>query len=1042
MNHLLKLLNLRRHEVPRLLHAAAVFLLANVADGIVKSVAAAVFNSRAGVDQLPLMYTAIALFFSLNMVLLSVLSARVSRQRLLFGLMAGLAAVLVFNVWMLWREFQQGQSPLGEAFYPWLFISSELVRSLAGFQVWVMAGGICYTSRAKVFFPLFAASATIGDISGGFLVRLLGPLLQSWQLYALAALDLGVIVALMGPLVRRYFVFSRQGEEGGEGATLGENLRYFGRSRYLKALFVLSIAILALYTAIHYAFNVAAAAHYPTEAQTTGFFGLFYGATGIGTLVVTTFLLRLVLRWVGAGNVYTWVCGGYLLVALALSATFGGRGLFPELWTIFAFNLVNFLLLDSVVAPTYQVLIKLVPQRHSDGARMIMEGGFMLVGGLVGAGLSALHAQQILTLEQMFLALAALSAAMVVGGWYLKRGYTEVLIRAVREQDIAVDDANALESMRQLIAGSGEFARSLLQHRDDHVRQLGIEIIKKSPGPAAAAACLPLIDHENPRIRRAALEALGPSGAEEEGLNRILPRLGDEDAEVRQSAARALALRVGTTALVLRRQEVIGAVSPRLDQEADNAAVQAELCVVLEGLEDEGSAVRRRQLVQQLLDSEDVNQIDAGIRAAQQMPQSYPQVRAHLRHPHPAVREAAIRSLAERGGTPEEFIAVLADPDPDVVEAAVEALGRIAGDRQRQELVAALPGLQLKAWEGLLAALISMDDPALEPGLMASCRARLMEANRQLAAIQLLQPRAEVPAVGLMVDQLRLQIQLVQNGVIRLLGVLSDTGVVSDLLERLGGSDQEGRDQAVELLENIGDPALLKLLLPLVEADQEEYQPPEGGVVLEEVLAELLVAPDPWTQMAAVWTAASLDRSRLLDQLNESGKALAPQAGELVEQLFVQRGESAMSGADQPLTTMDKIAFLKGSSLFAALPLEELYHIALSMQEESVHQGAVVIKEGTRGDKMYIVVSGSLEVRKAAAGPQGPPIAVLAEKQVFGDMALLDDEPRSASVVAVSEVHLLSLQRRDLERILRRYSSIAFTMMRILSRRLREQMAA
>lgn len=146
-----------------------------------------------------------------------------------------------------------------------------------------------------------------------------------------------------------------------------------------------------------------------------------------------------------------------------------------------------------------------------------------------------------------------------------------------------------------------------------------------------------------------------------------------------------------------------------------------------------------------------------------------------------------------------------------------------------------------------------------------------------------------------------------------------------------------------------------------------------------------------------------------------------------------------MSAVDQPLTIMDKIAFLKGSSLFAALPLEELHHVALSMQEESVRPGAVVIEEGTRGDKMYIVVSGGLEVRKAGSEA---PIAALAEKQVFGDMALLDDEPRSASVVAVSEVHLLSLQRRDLERILRRYSSIAFSMMRLLSRRLRESMAS
>ena len=57
MNKFIRLFNLRRNELPRLLHAASIFLLVAVNDGIVKSVAAAVFNIRAGVDQLPLMYT-------------------------------------------------------------------------------------------------------------------------------------------------------------------------------------------------------------------------------------------------------------------------------------------------------------------------------------------------------------------------------------------------------------------------------------------------------------------------------------------------------------------------------------------------------------------------------------------------------------------------------------------------------------------------------------------------------------------------------------------------------------------------------------------------------------------------------------------------------------------------------------------------------------------------------------------------------------------------------------------------------------------------
>ena len=202
---------------------------------------------------------------------------------------------------------------------------------------------------------------------------------------------------------------------------------------------------------------------------------------------------------------------------------------------------------------------------------------------------------------------------------------------------------------------------------------------------------------------------------------------------------------------------------------------------------------------------------------------------------------------------------------------------------------------------------------------------------------------------------------------------------------------------------------------------------------LDEVLDYLLHSTNVWTEMATIWAAYSLKLEGLVDAVVGE---LAVEASEIVEEIKSKRGDGAMA-EDQPLTTMEKITFLKESPFFAALPLEELYHIALSMEEEGAREGTPVIKEGTMGDKMYIVVSGELEVKKEG----GPRFAVVGESQVFGEQALLDEEPRSASVVALGEVHLLSLQRSSLERILRRYSSIAFNMMRILSQRLREAQA-
>ena len=613
--------------MPRLVHAASIFILVSVNDGIVKSVAAAVFNVRVGVDHLPVMYSWIAVLFALGMAVLSWLTAKVARQRLLFCLLGFVTVLLLVNSLILHRQSAAGWELQGTGFYPFLFVSSELARSMVGFHIWIVAGGICYTSRAKVLFPLLAASAILGDITGGFAVRLLGARLEAYALYGLAVANMFLIILLLRPLVRRYFV-SQQEDQGEAAATIGENLRYLGQSVYLKLLFVLSIATFAIYTAIHYGFNVVVRQHYSSESEITSFFGLFYGTTGVATLIFSTFMLRLVLRWLGTGNVYMWVCAVYAVISIALYSGFSGILPLSAIAAIFAFNLVNYLLLDSVIAPTYQVLIKMVPSRNSDGTRMIMEGGFMLLGGLVGAGVTLLHARAYLTLDQLFLVLTLIGGLMLVAGGYLKHSYTDVLVRAVREQDIDVDDEHAMQALGQVLSSAPEVPRDLLVHNNDGVRQMGIEILRKNPGSAAETVCLPLVEHENPRIRSAALEALNPHGGASGMIDAVIPRIDDDDPEVRLSSARALSRLLGSaqngtgTQLPIEeaaQRRIIDSVLPRIAADDDAATVQAEFLTILDRLHHTPSAHQRDSKLRGLLGSEATEALIAGIETAGSM---------------------------------------------------------------------------------------------------------------------------------------------------------------------------------------------------------------------------------------------------------------------------------------------------------------------------------------------------------------------------------------------------------------------------------------
>ncbi|MHB8874769.1 MAG: cyclic nucleotide-binding domain-containing protein [Myxococcaceae bacterium] len=133
------------------------------------------------------------------------------------------------------------------------------------------------------------------------------------------------------------------------------------------------------------------------------------------------------------------------------------------------------------------------------------------------------------------------------------------------------------------------------------------------------------------------------------------------------------------------------------------------------------------------------------------------------------------------------------------------------------------------------------------------------------------------------------------------------------------------------------------------------------------------------------------------------------------------------------ITTVEKVLFLKSIDLFSQIPGEDLAQVALISTEESREVGEEIFAEGEAGDALYLVLDGKVRVHK-----QDRVIAELAERECFGEMAILDAAPRSATVTAVSDTNLLKISREDFEEILSEKPEIALGIIRVLSRRLRD----
>jgi len=107
------------------------------------------------------------------------------------------------------------------------------------------------------------------------------------------------------------------------------------------------------------------------------------------------------------------------------------------------------------------------------------------------------------------------------------------------------------------------------------------------------------------------------------------------------------------------------------------------------------------------------------------------------------------------------------------------------------------------------------------------------------------------------------------------------------------------------------------------------------------------------------------------------------------------------------------------------------------VRERSYPKGSVILFEADQGDALYLVAAGQVKVVLIGEDGREVILSVLGEGSFFGEMALIDDEPRSAHVIAMEDSNLLMLRREDFRARLRRSPEVAIALMRELSRRLR-----
>jgi CRP/FNR family cyclic AMP-dependent transcriptional regulator len=134
---------------------------------------------------------------------------------------------------------------------------------------------------------------------------------------------------------------------------------------------------------------------------------------------------------------------------------------------------------------------------------------------------------------------------------------------------------------------------------------------------------------------------------------------------------------------------------------------------------------------------------------------------------------------------------------------------------------------------------------------------------------------------------------------------------------------------------------------------------------------------------------------------------------------------------------MKPLDILKNNELFKALDEDELMSVAELTTRKSVLKNTVIISEGDFSAAMYLIVKGKVNVSVMNEEGEELILATLQQGDNFGELSLLDDQPRSANVIALEDSVFMVLQKIDFYPLMKQNSKIAMGVIQYLCKRVR-----
>ena len=1024
------------------------FSFFTIAMGLVaKTARDAYFLSRFDKSILPLMFLAIAIVISPILTFYTKLSKKLA-ARTVFMITCSIFAV----------SFIFLQAIMTGYVIPIAYIWIEIAVAIMIIQFWSYAGESFEPQQAKRLFGIIA-------VGGSFAVMLIGMTLKPYvktfgtdELLFISAGFLG-LAFLFGNLSIQYF---KKDQTKGPKKPIKKAQKKKKMDPFIVGIATIVALSAIVTTLVDYQFKMIASATFPEETDLVGFFGTFYSIAGAASIIMQFFITGPILSRFGIllGLLilpFFLILGStsILLAPVLLSASFAK---FSDQTFKFTINSSSLELIWLPVPPEIRKVIK--PQ-VSGTIKSIAEG----IGGLVTFLLVKIIALPYLSIVSLGSIVIWLFTSFRVKTGYVNQLQTAIAKRQIDFEELNVDvqDAAMVKTIEETLSSN------------DEIKQLfALEIIEGLPLSSWKKTIKRLFNDGAPEVQK-----------------RILSMAWDEESiisneDIIQAMNNNNSVSAEATIVVGRRK--LKDALPDLENlllNSDNQDVSAAAAAAILQIES-GPTDKAKMILNNMLDEQDDTTQATALKRLIYNDQilTNDKLKSFLNHNSEIISNVAL-NIAEKRKDESLVPAIISNLS--IAQTSIQARQTLKSfseeliNEQFKQLIESnatsrklrlgiIRTLREYPNEDSIELLISQLDNndqdiynTIVESLLAIARVNPINENKQNQIADEINTIAEkVYTLNeclnmlpddehkfLMEDYLNNEIQNTLPNLLKL-GVLDVPETpIETYIHTIKSGDPSKLPFLLEFFENVFSKNEREVINPLIEQLPLDERSKIGNLHFKSMptnfnqkLIESVYSPNKWESAIALDYLLISNKMDVIKSLDWQKVPASNANQELITRRIQKNGANLdfippeRFKLDTEIismySTLEKTIILKSVDLFKSIPAENLSRVAQITDEVTFDANSPIFAEGDYGDSLFIVVDGNVRIHK---GTQE--LAMLGKGTCLGEMALLDDEPRSADATVTEDSTLFKIEQEGFYEVMGSQSDIMEGIIKLLTGRLR-----